>query len=148
MTDLTERNYDRDDTPSLQRIGQILERIDQSHQVSPSTYNDLRLIQHICQAVSHRAGAYLATALHALWMLQNEIKGISPAADRVIIGCHGSVIQQYPGLLNTCQTYLDQLTALSDGSPGKLILTSAVDATIFGAAVAVACVKADESSSP
>lgn len=119
--------------------------MDSSRQISPATYNDLQVVQRICQAVSHRAGAYLATALHALWMLHNEVRGISPAADNISIGCHGSVIQKYPGLRSSCQTYLDQLTTLSGGRPGTMTLISATDATIFGAAVAVACAKANES---
>ncbi|KAI9789561.1 MAG: hypothetical protein M1816_005968 [Peltula sp. TS41687] len=135
---------ERDETPDLQRAREILEEMNQSRQVSPPTNAELHHIQKICEAVSRRAGAYLATALHALRMLQHEVKGISPAADKVIIGCHGSVIQKYPGLLDVCQTHLDQLTVLSGGTPGAISLTYAADATIFGAAVAVNGSKKDQ----
>ncbi len=100
---------------------------------------DLHLIRHICQCVSRRAAAYLASALHALWTLYNDSKGLSgSSAPTIAAGCHGSVILKYPGLRDRCQKYLDELIVQSGGIRGSVVLQPAPDATLLGAAVAAA----------
>ena len=97
----------------------------------PSDVGDLQLIRHICQCVSRRAAAYLATALQALWKLHNDCNDVAiPISAPMTVGCHGSVILKYPGLFERCQSYLD---------PNKVILERAENATIIGAAIAAAC---------
>ncbi|KAJ4377660.1 N-acetylglucosamine kinase 1 [Neocucurbitaria cava] len=68
----------------------------------PPTYNDIQFVRQISQLVSHRAAAFLATGIHALWVLRIESEGLTPAsAGRTSIGCNGSVIEKYPPLQGT-----------------------------------------------
>ncbi|OCK78997.1 actin-like ATPase domain-containing protein [Lepidopterella palustris CBS 459.81] len=108
----------------------------------PPTYSDLLFVRQISQLVSHRAAAYLAAGVHALWSLRASSEGLSPAsAGRVTIGCNGSVIEKYPYFKDLCQSYLDELTDLSGAEPHTVVLETAVEAAIFGAAVAVCCLE-------
>jgi len=125
---------------------------------------DLRFLRRICQVTSRRAAAYLATGIHSMWCLRNEVefptsttdplsKG-SPAvtvvesdesAKNVSIACDGTVINKYPGFRDTCQSYLDQLSAHSHpGSVSAIRLAPAPEAAILGAAVAVAVAVAEK----
>lgn len=105
---------------------------------------DLRFVRQVSQLVSRRAAAYLATAIHGLWSLRTSAEGLSPAsAGHLTIGCSGSVIEKYPSFKTLCQTYLDELTALSGAEPHSVVLETAVESAIFGAAVAVCCIEED-----
>ena len=62
-----------------------------------------------------------------------------------MVAFNGSVIENYPGYLSSCQRYVDQLVE-SKGCKenGNIELVPAKDSSIIGAAVASACVKRDE----
>jgi hexokinase len=61
------------------------------------------------------------------------------------VAFNGSVIENYPGYLSSCQRYVDQLVD-GKGRPegGVIELVPAKDSSIMGAAVASACAKRDE----
>lgn len=106
------------------------------------TYNDIQFVRQISQLVSHRAAAFLATGIHALWELRTESEGLVPAtAERMSIGCNGSVIEKYPFFRELCQSHLDELTSASGAGPKSISLEIAVESAIFGAAVAVCCLE-------
>ncbi|OCK96201.1 actin-like ATPase domain-containing protein [Cenococcum geophilum 1.58] len=110
----------------------------------PPTCSDLLFIRQVSQLVSHRAAAYLASGIHALWSLRASTEGLSPAsAGRVTIGCNGSVIEKYPYFKDLCQSYLDELTDLSGAEPHSIVLETAIESAIFGAAVGVSCLQDD-----
>ncbi|KAF2678392.1 actin-like ATPase domain-containing protein [Lentithecium fluviatile CBS 122367] len=108
----------------------------------PPTYNDIHFVCQISQLVSHRAAAFLAAGIHALWMLRTEAEGLTPAtAERLAIGCNGSVIEKYPLFRELCQSHLDELTTASGAEPKSISLEIAVESAIFGAAVAACCLE-------
>ncbi|KAF2191095.1 actin-like ATPase domain-containing protein [Zopfia rhizophila CBS 207.26] len=109
----------------------------------PPTFADINFIRQISQLVSHRAAAYLAAGIHALWTLRTTSEGLTPAsAGRLAIGCNGSVIEKYPLFRELCQSHLDELTTLLGAEPHSIALEVAVESAIFGAAVAVCCLEA------
>ncbi|ORY14814.1 hypothetical protein BCR34DRAFT_478878 [Clohesyomyces aquaticus] len=109
----------------------------------PPTYNDITFVRHVSQLVSHRAAAYLAAGIHALWYLRTTAEGLTPkSAGRLAIGCNGSVIEKYPLFRELCQSHLDELTTLSGAEPRSIALEVAVESAIFGAAVAVSTLEA------
>ncbi|KAI9881268.1 MAG: hypothetical protein M1830_005554 [Pleopsidium flavum] len=133
-----------DDTPTLAEARTFL----QDHHSFPTspTLQDLQYIQTICRCVSRRATGYLATGIHALWKLQTDSEGLDPhASGHVSIGCNGSVINKYPGFLQRCQEYVDDLTEAEGLGRGRVALEPAHDAAILGAAVAVALAEKEES---
>ncbi|KAI9748283.1 MAG: hypothetical protein M1815_003368 [Lichina confinis] len=100
-------DIERDPSTTLARILEA-ENQEAAAQAPEVTKTDSLCVQRICQAVSNRAAAYLATALHALWALRDECRAATAAY-------HGSVIAKYPGLKERCQVHLDQLTCRTDG---------------------------------
>ncbi|KAJ5204172.1 Hexokinase-1 [Penicillium cinerascens] len=130
---------------------------------SPSV-EDLRFLRRICQVTSRRAAAYLATGIHSMWCLRNEVEFPSSTTDllskespevtviesdssakNVSIACDGTVINKYPGFRDTCQRYLDQLSAQSHPSSVSAIrLVPAHESAILGVAVAVAVAVAEK----
>jgi hexokinase len=115
----------------------------QKHPLSkPPTYSDIHFIRQLSQLVSHRAAAFLATGIHALWLLRLEAEGLTPdTAGRMSIGCNGSVIEKYPFFRELCQVHLDELTTASGAAPKSITLEIAVESAIYGAAVAVCCLE-------
>lgn len=108
----------------------------------PPTYNDIAFIRQVSQLVSHRAAAFLATGIHALWMLRTKAEGLSPdLTERTSIGCNGSVIEKYPFFKELCQSHLSELTASSGASSKAISLEIADESAIYGAAVAVCCLE-------
>jgi len=108
----------------------------------PPTYNDIQFIRQVSQLVSHRAAAFLATGIHALWTLRTESEGLTSAsAGRTSIGCNGSVIEKYPLFKELCQSHLDELAEASGAETKSISLEIAVESAIFGAAVATSCVE-------
>ncbi|KAL1956490.1 hypothetical protein VTO42DRAFT_7288 [Malbranchea cinnamomea] len=129
---------EEDTSPLLQRSSEFLQR--QHEFTIPPTSSDLLFIQRVCKAVSTRAAAYLAAAIHGLWSLRNECESPlipstpkSPSAKegldslrssshvmqdlarfQVTIACDGSVINKYPNFREQCQEYLNQLTQEDD----------------------------------
>jgi hexokinase len=125
---------------------------------------DLRFLRRVCQVVSRRAAGYLATAIHSMWCLRNDVEfqaatsvsdGVKEtpeitvvesdeSAKNLSIACDGTVINKYPGFRDTCQAYLDQLCEQSHHTSGSPIrLDPAPESAILGAAVAVAVAVAD-----
>jgi hexokinase len=130
----------RDESPNLSRVVAAL----QKHHPLPRlpSSNDLRFVRQVCQLVSRRAAAYLATSIHALWSMRAAAENLTlSTADPVTIGCNGSVIERYPLFRSTCQSYLDELIELSGAHPQSVVLEIAVESAIFGAAVAVCCLE-------
>lgn len=106
----------------------------------PPCYNDIYFVRQVSQLVSHRAAAYLAAGIHALWLLRLESEGLTSAtAGRMAIGCNGSVIEKYPSFRELCQSHLDELTTASGAEEHSISLEIAVESAIFGAAVSVSC---------
>ncbi|KAH7401071.1 hexokinase-1 [Phaeosphaeria sp. MPI-PUGE-AT-0046c] len=108
----------------------------------PPTYNDIHFVRQVSQLVSHRAAAFLATGIHALWALRTKSEGLLPEnAGHMSIGCNGSVIEKYPFFRELCQSHLDELTTASGAAPKSITLEIALESAIFGAAVAVCCLE-------
>ncbi|KAJ6078713.1 hypothetical protein N7467_008466 [Penicillium canescens] len=129
---------------------------------------DLRFLRRICQAVSRRAAGYLATAIHSMWCLRNEVEfptstSLHDSLDKetpeiiviesedhpksLSIACDGTVINKYPGFRDCCQDYLNQLSEESHPGTGASIrLNPAPESAILGAAVAVAVAVAEKSA--
>lgn len=65
--------------------------------------------------------------------------------DKTTVAFNGSVIENYPGYLASCQRYIDELVE-NNGTPknGGIELVPAKESSIIGAAVASACAKRDE----
>ncbi|KAJ5286803.1 Hexokinase-1 [Penicillium angulare] len=126
---------------------------------------DLRFLRRVCQVVSRRAAAYLATGIHSMWCLSNEaefpatsskatslkespevtVVESNEATTNVSIACDGTVINKYPGFRDNCQAYLDALADQSHpGSKSAISLDPAPESAILGAAVAVAVAVAEK----
>jgi hexokinase len=130
----------RDESPHLSRAAAAFQK---NHALpSLASSNDLRFVRQVCQVVTRRAAAYLATGIHALWSLRTAEENLTPStADPVTIGCNGSVIERYPLFRSTCQSYLNELIELSGGKSQSVVLEIAEESAIFGAAVAVCCLE-------
>lgn len=113
----------------------------------PYTSQSAQHLRQLSFLVSHRAAAYLAVGIHALWCLRLSAENLTPnAEDHVTIGCNGSVIEKYPGFRAKAQSYLDELCITSGGHAGSIKLEIAVESAIFGAAVAVGCMEGQPNS--
>lgn len=104
------------------------------------TSTEMAFLRTVIEAVSHRAAAYMATAIHALWSLEH---GQSEEASKTSVAANGSVVLMYPGFRIRCQKYVAELIAANEystQSPGshELIIHPTHEATILGVAVAVA----------
>lgn len=60
---------------------------------------------------------------------------------RTVVSYTGSVIENYPDYLPTCQKYIDRLVTDAGGVPGTIDLVAAKESSLLGAAVALACVR-------
>ncbi len=120
-----------------------IELFQSKHPLSrPPTYNDIQFVRQVSQLVSHRAAAFLATGIHALWALRLKSEGLTAtSAGRTSIGCNGSVIEKYPLFRELCQSHLDDLSEASGADVKSISLEIAVESAIFGAAVASSCVE-------
>lgn len=132
--------FESDATPTLEIAKGTFE---QAHSTrSPIRLCELEFVREIAGLVSRRAAAYLATALHALWTIRTEAEGLQPGdATHVTVACNGTVIEKYPGYRELCQKHLDDLCVQSGASRGAVTLKMAPESSIFGAAVAVACME-------
>ncbi|KAJ5782784.1 Hexokinase N-terminal [Penicillium paradoxum] len=121
---------------------------------------DLRFLRRVCQTVSRRGAGYLATAIHSMWCLRNEVEfpqssSVTESLDKALhevtvveseesdksltIACDGTVINKYPGFRDACQNYLNQLAdETHPGTTSRIRLNPAHESAILGAAVAVA----------
>ncbi|RMZ83368.1 hypothetical protein DV737_g1641, partial [Chaetothyriales sp. CBS 132003] len=106
--------------------------------------HEIAFLRMAAQSISHRAAAYLATAMHALWALQRDT-AIKPhtaeGTPKTCIACNGSVILKYPGFKDRCESYIcsmiEESWPLGTGLPvEKVVLQPTYEAALFGAAVA------------
>ncbi|KAK5995178.1 Hexokinase-1 [Cladobotryum mycophilum] len=128
----------------------------------PSSYipttSDLEAIKSIASFVSVRSSALAATCVYTLWDLRLEgerefISSLPESSPRrqaaeedlklekTTVAFNGSVIENYPGYLTSCQRYINELIA-SKGlpEPRSIELVSAKESSLTGAAVALACI--------
>ncbi|KAL8243739.1 hypothetical protein R6Q59_009997 [Mikania micrantha] len=110
----------------------------------PSNY-EMAFLRTVVEAISHRAAAYLAVAIHALWLVQKEtdVNLTTPmGTPKTSIACNGSVILKYPGLKARCENYISDMIFTGSGGgifrSEKVVLEPTDEAAIVGAAVAVA----------
>lgn len=162
--------FEADSSPSLSSSAALLQKEHTFH-ASPSV-EDLRFLRRVCQTVSQRAAGYLATAIHSMWCLRNEVEfphtlAASAKANGQVtvfesedqsrslsIACDGSVINKYPGFRDRCQNHLKQLTketntllGIEDSATAPYIsLEFAPESAILGAAVGVAVAVAEKQS--
>jgi len=105
------------------------------------TAAEMSFLRTVVEAVSHRAAAYIATAIHALWSLEHG--GPTEETSKTSVAANGSVMLMYPGFRTRCQKYVAELIAAgqpstSSRSNHELVIQPTNEATILGTAVAVA----------
>jgi hexokinase len=128
----------------------------------PSTHipttSDLLTIKSLASFISTRSSALVATAVYTLWQHRHEsqedylatlpldskvrphIEADMALSTSTVVGFNGGVIEKYPGYLNNCQQYLNQLVASTEQDKGSSItLAPANESSLLGAAVALAC---------
>ncbi|ORY61325.1 uncharacterized protein BCR38DRAFT_347776 [Pseudomassariella vexata] len=123
------------------------------------TVADMAAIRTLASHVSRRSSALLAASVFALWELRHETEAeytqSMPSANtkvqfvveaeaehalpRTKVAFNGSVIERYPQYRENCQQYIDSLVSESP-HPGAVDLVPALESSILGAAVALACV--------
>lgn len=115
------------------------------------TTADIIFLRRLASLISRRSSAIVAASLFALWDLKREaeVDGSERALDHHVVAFNGSVIEQYPGYLQNCQTYIDELisssTSGSDAKArGSMKLVGAKESSLLGAAVALACLDQDK----
>lgn len=122
------------------------------------TPDDMRALKKLASLVTRRSAIIVATALFTLWKLRRELSlehgevlaGPGSNADpgreevervveaesrRTTVAFNGAVIESYPGYLEMCQSYIDDLV----GEGSRVELSEARNSSLIGAAVAVAC---------
>ena len=115
----------------------------QAHPLSRTPQlHELEFLRDVSQLVAERAAIYLATALHALWMVRTTAEGlVAGDASHVTVACNGTIVEKYPDFRACCQRHLDDLCQLSGSQRGAVTLEMAPESSIFGAAVAVSCIE-------
>jgi hexokinase len=130
----------------------------------PSTHDpttgDIAALRELAAFISVRSSALIATCVYTLWevRLEAQQKYIDslpessprrPGAEaemtlsKTTVSFNGSVIENYPGYLSSCQRYLDELVRNSGRSDtGGIELVPAKESSLLGAAVSLACVQA------
>ncbi|KAK5092963.1 N-acetylglucosamine kinase 1 [Exophiala xenobiotica] len=109
--------------------------------LSLPTPAEMTFLRTVVEAISHRAAAYIATAIHALWSLKHG--GPHEATSKTSVAANGSVMLMYPGFRTRCQRYVaDMIAAAHSSKPSRsnheVLIQPTHEATILGAAVAVA----------
>ncbi|KAM0480804.1 hypothetical protein ACHAPX_003691 [Trichoderma viride] len=135
-------------------IGCFSEKHPSPHAVSVI---DMSAIKAIASFVSVRSSALIASAVYALWDIRHEgdqkllatLPESSPLRtaveedlnmEKTTVAFNGSVIEQYPGYLASCQRYISELLESKPSGENKSIeLVSAKESSLTGAAVALAC---------
>ncbi|KAM3421260.1 Phosphotransferase [Cercospora zeina] len=131
--------FESDSSRTLEKARSVFLQAHPLRSSTPRT-RDLQFIRDIAMLISRRASAYIATAMHALWRVRSEAEGLE-STEGVTIACNGTIIEKYPGFRERCQRYLDNLCEASGATRGKVTLSLAPESSIFGAAVAVACME-------
>lgn len=103
----------------------------------------------------------MAASLFALWQFKNEAEAdllassqssgpshFAAAAARgelglggTVVAFNGSVIEHYPGYLESCQGHIDGLLSSAGAAAGTISLAGAKESSLLGAAVALACLE-------
>ena len=109
--------------------------------------------------ISRRSSAIIATSIYTLWDVRSEqtaAYALTLAQDsserraaeqeatlpNTMVAFNGAVIEKYPGYLEMCQGYLDELVKRRDGER-KVELVEANESSLYGAAIALACVEGE-----
>lgn len=117
--------------------------------IDPTT-TDIAFIRSLASLVSRRSSAIVAASLFALWHFKREAEAQNlndPEAreelelDNHVVAFNGSVIEQYPNYLQSCQGYIDELISSAGGKSGTMRLVGAKESSLLGAAVALACLE-------
>ncbi|SPJ72485.1 related to hexokinase [Fusarium torulosum] len=140
-------------------LGEAREQFSARHPAKHSpTAADLSFLKQLASYISKRSSALVATGVHAFWNLridsQNKYVSTLPPgsperasaeADRDLaettVAYNGGVIESYPGYLNSCQSYLDDLVGADKKEKvgnQTIKLVSAKESSLMGAAVALA----------
>ncbi|KAI6091489.1 hexokinase [Hypoxylon rubiginosum] len=159
-----------DTSPALEKA---LEHFTKHHPSPvPPTVSDINAIRTLATFISRRSAALLAASVFSLWDLRHETESehakltptlsndsavVLPETEAEIreleaaqaatpestkVAFNGSVIEHYPRFRATCQQYIDDLVAGSE-HPGSVDLVPALESSILGAAVALACATAE-----
>ena len=138
------QTVEADGSDNLLRAREFLQKV--WHLPVAPSHEEVQFLQTVAKAISTRATAYLAIAIHALWTLQKEYD-IAPMTDagvsRTTIACTGGVIENYPTFKLRCEEYIGQMLAASPQASEALphqqvILELTVEGAVLGAAVAAA----------
>ena len=130
-----------DNTPNLVKSAAYLQKA-MSLNAAPSA-TEMAFLRVVVESVSRRSAAYMAIAIHALWVVERKASSKTVEPSRTTIASNGSVIEKYPGFRSRCQDYIAEMIEC-DGSTeqelqgSEVILQVANEAAILGAAVAVA----------
>lgn len=118
-------------------------------------------IKSLASFVSVRSSALVATCLFTLWEARLEGEGDfvktlpegSPLRKQVeddmelektTVSFNGSVIEHYPGYLDSCQRYITELLQGRGLAKTRSIeLVPAKESSLIGAAVALACINSE-----
>ena len=100
---------------------------------------EMAFLRVVTTSISKRAAAFIATAIHALWVVERQACGVEKPS-KTMIACNGSVIERYPGFRRRCQDYIAEIIECDSNvylRDSEVMLQIAGDAAIIGAAVAV-----------
>ena len=118
-------------------------------------------IKAIASFISIRSAAIVATCVFTLWdcRLEAEAAYVSTLPEssperlkveadmkleKTTVAFNGSVIENYPRYLDTCQRYIDELVdSKGMAEPRSIQLVPAKESSLMGAVVALACVEHD-----
>lgn len=105
------------------------------------TPNEMAFLRTAVEAISHRAAAYIAVAVHSLWSLSHDTA--KEQWSRSSVAANGSVITMYPDFRRRCQENIASLiaadSAVQAGAGDHRVSIQPIDeATILGVAIAVA----------
>lgn len=122
------------------------------------TFSDIAALKSLASFISLRSSALVATCVSTLWDVRRESNQNLVATlpkdstfyqsahddlklENTTVAFNGSVIEHYPGYLESCQRYIDELSASRGSSEkGSIKLVPAKESSLLGTAVASACV--------
>ena len=115
--------------------------------------DEMAFLRTVVGAISTRAAAYLATAIHALCAVERTSRQLTSQGAKIIIACHGSVIEEYSSFRKRCQNFINQLIERKserDTLYGcKVVLqTMQPEAALIGAAIAAAMAISEKGKVP
>ncbi|KAK8116018.1 hexokinase-1 [Apiospora sp. TS-2023a] len=132
------------------------------------TVSDLTAIRALASFISRRSAALLAASVFSLWEMRHETEieyittqhntsaaraapatlvaeaAAEQALERTKVAFNGSVIEHYPAYQANCQGYIDRLVDGQSKHVGAIELVPALESSILGAAVALACTDGEQ----